>query len=313
MDKEYAPIPSLLALTAVHNHLVRERTRTQVALIIESGEPREVMHFALLIGYGASAVNPYLAIETLEDMAQRGRLGNVTFETALKNFKKAINKGLLKVFSKMGISTLQSYRGAQVFEAIGLNKELIDKYFTGTASRIEGVGLDVLAREAQMKHEHAFRPVTESETELDVGRRVSISRASGEYHLLNPLTVSKLQHAVRRERFETFQEYADLIDKQNRDLCTLRGLMELKLAKKPVPHRGSRAGERNRQALRHRRDVVRLDQQGSARDAGHRHEPHRRALQYRRRRRGRSALRARRQRRLARAAPSSRWPRGASA
>ena len=121
IDKDYAPIPSLLALTAVHNHLVRERTRTQVALIIESGEPREVMHFALLIGYGASAINPYLAIETLEDMSQKGLL-TVDFPTALKNYKKAINKGLLKVFSKMGISTLQSYRGAQVFEAIGLNQ-----------------------------------------------------------------------------------------------------------------------------------------------------------------------------------------------
>ncbi|HTD44570.1 MAG TPA: glutamate synthase large subunit, partial [Bryobacteraceae bacterium] len=234
VDKEYAPIPALLALTAVHNYLVRERKRTQVALLIESGEPREVMHFALLIGYGASAVNPYLAIETLEEMAQRGRLGNITFETALKNYKKSVNKGLLKVFSKMGISTLQSYRGAQIFEAIGLNQSLIDKYFTGTASRLEGVGLDVLAREAQMKHEHAFRPFTESETELDVGGSYQY-RVNGEYHLLNPLTVSKLQHAVHDKRFETFEEYSDLIDKQNRDLCTLRGLMELKTAKKPVP------------------------------------------------------------------------------
>src|SRR5579863_7052852 len=234
VDKEYAPIPALLALTAVHNHLVRERKRTQVALLIESGEPREVMHFALLIGYGASAVNPYLAIETLEEMAQRGRLGNIPFETALKNYKKSVNKGLLKVFSKMGISTLQSYRGAQIFEAIGLNQSLIDKYFTGTASRIEGVGLDVLAREAQMKHEHAFRPFTESETELEVGGSYQY-RVNGEYHLLNPLTVSKLQHAVHDKRFETFQEYSELIDKQNRDLCTLRGLMELKTAKKPVP------------------------------------------------------------------------------
>ena len=135
-DEEYAPIPSLLALSAVHNHLVREGSRTQVALIIESGEPREVMHFALLIGYGASAVNPYLAIETLEDQALRGHLPQgVSFEKALKNYKKAINKGLLKVFSKMGISTLQSYRGAQCFEAIGLNKAMVDRYFTGTSSR----------------------------------------------------------------------------------------------------------------------------------------------------------------------------------
>ena len=234
VDKDFAPIPSLLALTALHNHLVRERTRTQVALIIESGEPREVMHFALLIGYGASAVNPYLAIETLEDMTQRERLGNVPFETALKNFKKAVNKGLLKVFSKMGISTLQSYRGAQVFEAIGLNQALIDKYFTGTSSRIEGVGLDVLAREAQMKHEHAYKALTQSETELEPGGAYQY-RVRGEYHLLNPISVAKLQHAVRTENFQTFQEYTDLIDKQNRDLCTLRGLMELKLAKKPVP------------------------------------------------------------------------------
>lgn len=234
VDKDYAPIPALLALTAVHNHLVRERTRTQVALIIESGEPREVMHFALLIGYGASAVNPYLAIETLEDMTQRGRLGEVTFDTALKNFKKGINKGLLKVFSKMGISTLQSYRGAQIFEAIGLNKSLVDRYFTGTPSRIEGVGLDVLSREARMKHEHAYSHYTEAETELAVGGAYAY-RVKGEYHLLNPLTVSKLQHATYNKDAKTFQEYSDLIDQQNVDLCTLRGLMELKLAKKPVP------------------------------------------------------------------------------
>ncbi len=234
VEAKYAPIPSLLALTAVHNHLVRERTRTQVALIIESGEPREVMHFALLIGYGASAVNPYLAIETLEDLAQRGRLGNATFDVALKNYKKSINKGLLKVFSKMGISTLQSYRGAQVFEAIGLNKSMVDQYFTGTASRIEGVGLEVLAREALMKHAHAFRPVTESETELSVGGDYQF-RIKGEYHLLNPQTISKLQHAVRENRFETFEEYTDLIDRQNQQLCTLRGLMELKTADKALP------------------------------------------------------------------------------
>ena len=204
VDEEYAPIPSLLALSAVHNHLVREGSRTQVALIIESGEPREVMHYALLIGYGASAVNPYLAIETLEDQAARGNLpAGVTFEKALKNYKKAINKGLLKVFSKMGISTLQSYRGAQCFEAIGLNKSLIDRYFTGTASRIEGVGLDVLAREAKLKHDHAFQPVSEADTELEIGGSYQF-RSRGEYHLFNPATVSKLQHAVRQSSFADF-------------------------------------------------------------------------------------------------------------
>src|SRR5208283_1912472 len=170
VDPTYAAIPSLLAMAAVHNRLVQEKTRTQVALIIESGEPREVMHFALLIGYGASAINPYLAIETLHDLKRLGLLPhNVTANHAEKNYIKAINKGLLKTFSKMGISTLQSYRGAQVFEAVGLNQSLVEAYFPGTASRIEGVGLDVLAREALLKHAFAFQPLTESETELVVG------------------------------------------------------------------------------------------------------------------------------------------------
>jgi glutamate synthase (NADPH/NADH) large chain len=220
LDEEYAPIPSLLALAAVHNHLVREETRTQVALIIESGEPREVMHFALLIGYGASAVNPYLALETVGQGAP--------------NFIKSINKGLLKTFSKMGISTLQSYRGAQVFEAIGLNKQVVDKYFTGTVSRVAGVGLDVLAQEAIQKHRYAFHPVTESDTELAVGGNYQY-RASGEYHLYNPQTIAKLQHAVRSESAQTFQEYTDLIDKQERQLCTLRGLLEIGKSEEPVP------------------------------------------------------------------------------
>ncbi len=231
LDEDYAPMPSLLALTAVHNHLVREHTRTQCALIIESGEPREVMHFALLIGYGASAVNPYLAIETLEASAERW---GVRFETALKNYKKSINKGLLKIFSKMGISTLQSYRGAQAFEAIGLNKSLVEKYFTGTPSRIEGIGLDVLAEEAKMKHDHAFAPVTDSSTDLVPGGNYYY-RARGEYHLLNPQSVSKLRHAAQSGRFETFEEFAELVDKQNRDLCTLRGLMELRVNAKSLP------------------------------------------------------------------------------
>ena len=235
VDPTYAPIPSLLAMAAVHNRLVQEEKRTQVALIIESGEPREVMHFALLIGYGASAINPYLAIETIHDLKRRCLLPeNVTAEQAENNFIKAIEKGLLKTFSKMGISTLQSYRGAQVFEAVGLNKSLIASYFPGTASRIEGVGLDVLAREAQIKHDYAFQPLTDSETELVVGGQYQY-REGGEYHLLNPLTISKVQHAVRQNNFATFQEYTDLIDDQNRNLCTLRGLLKFKYAEKPLP------------------------------------------------------------------------------
>src|SRR5580693_5992388 len=234
VDKDYAPIPSLLALAAVHNLLVREETRTQAALITESGEPREVMHFALLSGYGASAINPYLALESVENLAWRGELpGDVTPEVAAQHFFKAIKKGLLKTFSKMGISTLQSYQGAQVFEAIGLNKELVDAYFAGTTSRLEGIGLGVLAREAQMKHEHAFRPFTENETELSVGGSYH-QRVGGEYHLLNPLTISKLQQAVREDSFKTFQEYTDLIDKQSANMATLRSLMKLKKSDKPV-------------------------------------------------------------------------------
>jgi glutamate synthase domain-containing protein 2/glutamate synthase domain-containing protein 1/glutamate synthase domain-containing protein 3 len=235
VDKDYAPIPCLLALAAVHNLLVREETRTQVALITESGEPREVMHFALLSGYGASAINPYLAAESVEDLAWRGELGDgVTPEIAVEHFLKAVKKGLLKTFSKMGISTLQSYQGAQVFEAIGLDKRLIDSYFAGTASRIEGVGLDVLATEARLKHEFAFRPLTDSETELTIGGNYH-QRVNGEYHLLNPLTISKLQQAVRQASFKTFEEYTELIDNQNTQLCTLRGLMKLKKSDKPVP------------------------------------------------------------------------------
>jgi len=235
VDPTYAPIPSLLAMAAVHNRLVRDKTRTQVALIIESGEPREVMHFALLIGYGASAINPYLAIETVHDLKRQGLLPEkVSAEQAEKNYIKAINKGLLKTFSKMGISTLQSYRGAQVFEAVGLNQSVIDAYFSGTASRIEGVGLEVLAREALLKHEYAFQPLTESETDLVVGGHYQY-REGGEYHLVNPLTISKLQQAVRQNNPATFQEYTDLLDDRNRHLCTLRGLMEFKYADKPLP------------------------------------------------------------------------------
>jgi glutamate synthase domain-containing protein 2/glutamate synthase domain-containing protein 1/glutamate synthase domain-containing protein 3 len=235
VDSTYAPIPSLLAMAAVHNRLVREEKRTQVALIIESGEPREVMHFALLIGYGASAINPYLAIETIHDLKRRNLVPEkISADYAEKNFIKAINKGLLKTFSKMGISTLQSYRGAQVFEAVGLNRSLIEDYFPGTASRIEGVGLVVLAREAQLKHEYAFQPLTDSETDLTVGGQYQY-REGGEFHLLNPTTISKIQHAVNTNNPATFQEFTDLIDGQNRTLCTLRGLLKLKYLDEPIP------------------------------------------------------------------------------
>ena len=232
VDFESAPIPSLLALTAVHNYLVREGTRSRVALVVESGEPREVMHYSLLIGYGASAINPYLAIETLEDMAVRGQLpAGVTFEKALSNYKKSIRKGLLKVFSKMGISTLQSYRGAQIFEAIGLDKEMVARYFTGTSSRLGGIGLDVLAKEAKMKHDFAFfTPLTDNDTELEVGGNYQY-RIRGEYHMQNPDTVSKLQNSVRQNSYSSYQEFAAMIDDQNAQLCTIRGLFQFKSSK----------------------------------------------------------------------------------
>jgi glutamate synthase (NADPH) large chain len=235
VDNEYAPIPSLLALSAVHNHLIREKTRNQVALIVESGEPREVMHFALLLGYGASAVNPYLAIETLEDRHRAGAFpAEYTWDKVFKSYMKAIDKGLLKTFSKMGISTLQSYQGAQIFESIGLSQSLIEKYFTGTSSRIEGIGIEVLAREALMKHEFAMQPPHESDTELRVGGEYQY-RVRGERHLLNPTTVSKLQHAVRNSNFATFREFADIVNQQNRDLQMLRGMFEFKSAGPAVP------------------------------------------------------------------------------
>ncbi|HEV2234479.1 MAG TPA: glutamate synthase large subunit [Terriglobia bacterium] len=235
VDEEYAPIPSLLALSAVHNHLVREETRNEVALIVESGEPREVMHFALLLGYGASAVNPYLAIETLEDLFRDGYFPpEYDFDKVLKSYMKAMDKGLLKTFSKMGISTLQSYQGAQIFEAVGLSRAMVERYFTGTSSRIEGVNMAVLAREAMMMHQFAMQPPSESDTELEVGGSYQY-RVRGEKHLINPLTVSKLQHAVRQSNPETFDEFARIVNQQNRDHLMLRGMFEFKPAGPAIP------------------------------------------------------------------------------
>jgi glutamate synthase domain-containing protein 2/glutamate synthase domain-containing protein 1/glutamate synthase domain-containing protein 3 len=235
VDEEYAPIPTLLALSAVHNHLVREKTRNQVALIVETGEAREIMHYALLIGYGASAINPYLALETLEDLHSKSYFPKeYTFEKVLKNYIKAVDKGLLKVLSKMGISTLQSYCGAQIFEAVGLNKALIDKYFTGTSSRIEGVGLDTLAREALMRHQFAVQPPEDSGTELEVGGSYQY-RVRGENHILNPTTISKLQHAVRQSSYATYEDYARVANEQSRNLYTLRGMFDLNPSGPAVP------------------------------------------------------------------------------
>jgi glutamate synthase (NADPH) large chain len=234
-DDEHAPIPSLLALSAVHHHLVREGTRTQVCLILETGEPREVMHFCLLIGYGASAVNPYLAIETLEHLDLEGRLpAGLTFEEALRNYKRAVNKGLLKVFSKMGISTLQSYRGAQVFEAIGLSRDLVDTYFCGTPTRLPGIDLAVLAEEARLKHDFAFNPPPGAGADLDPGGNYAW-RARGEHHLINPQTIAHLQHAVRGRSAHSYWEYAEQVNRQNGHLSTIRGLLDFRWSDRPLP------------------------------------------------------------------------------
>jgi glutamate synthase (NADPH/NADH) large chain len=232
-DAERAPIPSLLATAAVHHHLIRAGTRTRCGLVVESGEPREVQHFCLLIGYGAGAVNPYLAFETIAAMVDQGVIRDSEAGAAIANYVKAANKGILKVMTKMGISTLQSYRGAQIFEAIGLGKELVDRYFTWTASRIEGIGLDVIARECALRHHVAHEVSPSLDGELDVGGQYQWRRR-GEYHMYNPETVAALQHAVRAGSYKLFRRYTALIDEQSEKLCTIRGLLRFKRAA-PVP------------------------------------------------------------------------------
>lgn len=233
-DRDHAPIPALLAVAAVHHHLIREGTRTKVGLIVESGEPREVHHFALLIGYGAGAVNPYLAFETLDDLIRQGHLTGIDHEHAVKNYIKAINKGVLKVMSKMGISTAASYCGAQIFEAVGLNQGFVDRYFTGTPSRISGIGLDVIAHDTIGRTARAYARRSTNGHVLDAGGQYQY-RQGGELHLFNPETVHKLQYAVRSNNYRTFKEYSKLIDDQSRRLCTLRGLFELQTLPEPIP------------------------------------------------------------------------------
>ncbi len=233
---DFAPIPSLLLTSAVHHHLVREKTRTQVGLIVEAGDVREVHHVSLLVGYGASAVNPYLAFESAEDLARQELFIDVEPEDAIANVRKALGKGVLKVMSKMGVSTLASYCGAQIFEALGLRSDVIDKYFTGTTSRVEGIGLDEIAEEVQARHDYAY----------PVGRGNPPHRTlwtGGEYkwrregppHLFNPETVFRLQHSTRSKRYDIFKKYTDLVDDQSKRLMTLRGLLEFDEGRTPVP------------------------------------------------------------------------------
>ncbi|MET8003262.1 glutamate synthase large subunit [Nonomuraea glycinis] len=221
-----APIPALLLTGAVHHHLIQERTRTKIGLVIETGEARECHHMALLIGYGAGAVNPYLAIETVEDLVDSGALA-LDKRVAVRNLIKAYGKGVIKVMSKMGVSTVASYTGAQIFEALGLSQEVIDSCFTGTTSRLGGVGFDVLAREAAGRHRHAYPRAENPHRRLQVGGEYQWRR-EGEPHLFNPETVFKLQHATRSRRYEIFKEYTGMVDSQAERLMTLRGLFKLR-------------------------------------------------------------------------------------
>ena len=231
VSKDAAAIPALLACAGLHHHLIRKGTRTKVSLIVESGEPREVQHFALLLGYGADLINPYLSLETIRYMISEGNL-DLAPEVACKNFLKANLSGVIKTMSKMGISTIASYRGAQIFEAIGLNQSVIDKYFSKTASRVEGIGIDTIASEARHRHSFAFSPrPDERALPLDPGG-VYQWRASGEKHLFNPTTIHKLQKATRLGNFEVFREYSNAVNDQSREMYTLRGLMDFRFNEK---------------------------------------------------------------------------------
>jgi len=235
VNKEYSPIPTLLAVAGLHNHLVREKKRTQIGLIVETGDAREVHHFALLIGYGAGAINPYLALDSLRELQDQGYLNSsVSYDEAAQHYLKAIKKGVVKVMSKMGISTIQSYRGAQIFEAIGLNEQIIDRYFTKTVSRIGGIGVNEVGVEALAHHGRAFPNRDGGVHELDWGGQYQWRR-DGEYHLFNPDTVFKLQHATTSGRSEIFADYTKLVNDQSERMATLRGLFDLQSDRQPVP------------------------------------------------------------------------------
>ena len=237
-DENLAPIPSLLLTSAVHHHLVRERTRTRASIVVESGDAREVHHMALLIGFGAGAINPYMAFESIEDMIDRGAITSpADFAKARANYIKAAGKGVLKVMSKMGISTVPSYNGAQLFQAIGLSQELVDEFFTGLRSQLDGVGLDEIADEVAARHALAFseRPSERAHRELEVGGEYQWRR-EGEYHLFNPETVFKLQHSTRTGQYSVFKEYTKMVDDQSARLGTLRGLFDFNFGDRdPIP------------------------------------------------------------------------------
>lgn len=234
VDAYDAAIPSLLAVAALQQHLIKEKTRTKVSIIVETGEARETMHIALLLGYGATAVNPYLAFETIDQMIKDGDIQGVDPEKAKENYIDAVNHGLLKILSKMGICTIQSYHGAQIFEAVGLNKEFIDSYFEGTPSRVGGVGLEVIAEEVLIRHRKSYNNLRKPLKELENGGHYAW-RKDGEFHLFNPMTISKLQIAVRQGKYDVFKQYTGLVNDQSKNLCTLRSLLKFKRTHQPIP------------------------------------------------------------------------------
>jgi glutamate synthase (NADPH/NADH) large chain len=234
-NRELAPIPSLLALSAVHHHLIREGTRTRAGLLVECGDARDVHHVATLIGYGASAVNPYLALETAEDMVVQGQITGITPERSSKNMVKALGKGVLKIMSKMGISTIASYAGAQCFEAIGLAQDLVDKYFTGTTTKLGGVGLEILHTEIEKRHVAAYpiEGAAKIHLPLEVGGEMKWRR-DGPPHLFNPETIFKLQHSTKQKRYDIFKEYTKAVDDQAERLMTIRGLFKFNTGVRPA-------------------------------------------------------------------------------
>ncbi len=297
MDRDHVAIPALLALSAVHQHLVNKGLRTSTGLVVETGSAREVHHFALLGGYGAEAVHPYLALDTLTELAEQGVLPNTDAKKACKNFVKAIGKGLRKVMSKMGISTYMSYTGAQIFEAVGLSRALVDKYFTGTTSTVEGIGVFEIAEEAIRIHRTAFSEDPVLEGALDAGGEYAF-RVRGEEHMWTPDAIAKLQHSTRNNSFDDLQGVR--ADHQRSEQAPHDLPRPVRVPLRPVRARSDRrggAGQRDRQALLHRRHVAGVDLHRGAHHARHRDEPHRRQVQHRRGRRGPPPLRARQGRR----------------
>ena len=342
VDAKHAPIPALLATSAVHHHLIRAGTRTLVGLVVESGEPREVHHMAVLLGYGASAICPYLAYESIDagideglfiDPEEDGTNGHGAGDghvaasgngsgasvhdeefhrSARYNYRKALLKGIVKVISKMGISTIQGYQGAQVFESVGICRDVVDRYFTGTAARLSGVSLEEIAAESAARHLRGYAERNGGNGALEVGGDIQW-RDDGEYHLNNPQTIHKLQRSCQSARLRRIQGVQRPGGRPAGEARDPARLAVVQAAGERRPAGRSRARGGDRQALQDRRHVLRVDQQGGARDPGDRHEPDRRQEQHRRRGRGPGALRAPTPTATPAAAPSSRWPRPASA